>query len=147
MAIPLSENSKLIWKLESNYTMKYINILIGISLLAISTSSYCGLWATTIHSRANCGNNESITWWRNHSFDWRIISFHNYDKDRPSKGYHYVDTKMVYTWRAAAVCWGESGPKGTYFVKGFHYYLDRGHEVLDNTTEASDCNIYDGWWD
>lgn len=43
--------------------MKYIEKLTGCALLAITISAHAGLWSTTIHSRANCFNNESITWW------------------------------------------------------------------------------------
>ncbi len=115
--------------------------------LFVSTISHAGFYSTTIHSRANCINNESITWFKDHYFNWHVISFHNYDVNHPSKGYHAVDTGKVYTWRAAAVCWGEAAPGGSYFVKGFHYYIDRGHEILDNTTEASGCGLDKGWWD
>ena len=110
-------------------------------------NTHAGIYATTAHSRANCVNNESITWWLGHSFFWRVISFHNYDLNHPQKGYHVINTGMYETWRQAAVHWGESGPGGSYFVSGFHYFIYRNHEILDVNTQASNCNIYDGWWD
>ena len=88
--------------------MKCIGKLVGSALLAVSISAHAGLWGTTAHSRANCFNNESITWYAGHSFDWRVVSFHNYNVNRPSDGYHYIDTGMSYTWRQAAVHWNES---------------------------------------
>ncbi|WP_419420726.1 hypothetical protein ACNVED_05365 [Legionella sp. D16C41] len=127
--------------------MKYLRKIIGVFILSLSLTSHAGVYATTAHSRANCFNNESITWYLWHNYNWRVVSFHNYDLKHPNKGYHYIDTGMGYTWRQAAVHWNESAPGGTYFVSGFHYFLDRGREILDTNTQASDCSIYDGWWD
>lgn len=127
--------------------MKLSCTLVGLGLLGISCISQAGLYGTTAHSRANCFNNESITWFANHYYDWRVVSFHNFDYNNPKKGYHYVDTGMSTTWRQAAVHWNESAPGGKYQVTGFHYFLDRGRQILDTVTEVTDCSIYDGWWD
>lgn len=127
--------------------MKFIKLIAAGILTASAMNTHAGLYATTIHSRANCGNNESITWYAGHSYNWRVYSFHWLDKDKPSQGYHLIDTKMSLTWRQAAVHWGESAPGGKYYVHGNHYYLYNGHELLDNSTDATDCSIYDGWWD
>ncbi len=127
--------------------MKYRKKIVAGTLLLLSVNAQAGLWATTIHSRANCVNNESITWYAGHSYNWRVYSFHWYDWKKESKGYHLIDTGMSYTWRQAAVHWGESNPGGTYMVHGNHYYLYNGHQILDNTTDAKDCSIYNGWWD
>lgn len=127
--------------------MTCIKKLILCSFLIGSLPSHAGIWATTIHSRANCGNNESITWYANHYYYWRVYSFHWYDMKNSDKGYHLIDTGMTETWRQAAVHWGESGPTGNYLVHGNHYYLYNGKQLLDNTTDATDCSIYDGWWD
>lgn len=123
-------------------------IIIPALLLALFASgTNAGVYGTTIHSRANCINNESITWYLWNSYNWRVISFHNYDLNQPSKGNHVIDTGWSVTWRQAAVHWRESYPGGTYFVSGFHYFIYRNHEVLDGNTQTSDCSIYDGWWD
>lgn len=129
--------------------MKHIGKITGCLLLslAMAEGSHAGIRAPTAHSRANCVNNESITWYLHHSHWWRVVSFHNYDLNNPKKGYHHIDTGMSKTWRQAGVHWGESRPGGTYFVSGFHYFLHNGKEILDVTTKASNCNIYDGWWD
>lgn len=127
--------------------MSCISKITACALISMAVSAHAGFWGTTTHSRANCFNNESITWYANHAFDWRVVSFHNYNFNNPNSGYHYIDTGMSYTWRQAAVHWNESAPGGTYFVSGFHYYLDRGRQILDTNTQASDCSIYDGWWD
>lgn len=127
--------------------MKCLGKIALIALLATSANAHAGFWGTTAHSRANCINNESITWYANHSYYWRVVSFHNYDYRNANAGYHYIDTGLSQTWRQAAVHFGESYPGGTYFVSGFHYFLDRGRQILDVNTTAADCSIYDGWWD
>lgn len=120
-------------------------VCIALAILPLAVQA--GINLPTAHSRANCVNNESITWWLGHARDWRVVSFHNYDKNNPKAGYHYIDTGMGHTWRQAAVHWGESTPAGRYQVTGFHYFRERGYEILDLNTVATDCNIYDGWWD
>ena len=127
------------------FKIKTIPILCCTLPLILSMNAYAGIMAPTAHSRANCGNNESITWHLGHSYWYRVISFHY-----PIKGKninHVEDTGKAFTWRSAAVHWGESFPGGQYFVQGFHYYYPWGEERLDVMTSASDCNIYDGWWD
>jgi hypothetical protein len=128
--------------------MRKIGKITGSILLCLSIEAHAGFWSNTAHSRANCVNNESITWNGSSTHSWRVVSFHNYDYNKPSKGYHYIDTGMGYTWRQAAVHWNESYPGGKYFVTGFHYFLDDyGRQILGWNTQASDCSIYDGWWD
>ncbi len=128
--------------------MRILVKILSTCLLLISVQAHAGFHKTTINSRANvCYNNESVTWFWNHWFDWHVISFHYLDFNKPSKGYHIIDTGMVYTWRCAAVHWAESWPGGQWLVVGYHYYKDRGHEVLDGNTQTVDCKFYDGWWD
>ena len=129
--------------------MNHVKKLLTASLLGMSLASHAGFWGVTIHSRANCGNNESITWYANHWFYWNVYSYHNYNYNDASKGYHLIMTGLSLTWRQAGVHWGESGPTGIYGVTGFHYYYnyDEKRVMLDNTTYAADCSIYDGWWD
>ncbi|MGM9454658.1 hypothetical protein ACTAZI_15120 [Legionella bozemanae] len=47
-------------------------LLIGLQINVANA----GLAVTTVHSRANCINNESITWWLGHAYDWRVLSAH-----------------------------------------------------------------------
>ena len=102
-----------------------------------------GINATTVHSRANCINNESITWYLGHSFIWRVVSIHQQGAEGP---YHVMDTGYTNTWRQAAVHWGES-TGGNYIVWGYHYLYNWGNGRYFASTEAEDCAIYDGWWD
>lgn len=122
-------------------------IISGLLLGLTINNASAGVWATTIHSRANCFNNESITWWANNPNWWHVISVHHHDGNNPGAGRHIVDTGMGYTWRQAAVHWNESPPGGRYFVVGFHYYIVNGQEYLDNNTRADGCSLYNGWWD
>ncbi len=91
-------------------------------VLVISQVAQAGLHGFTMHSRANCANNESISWWAGHSF-----------------------TGWQTTWRSAAVHWGEG--TGGWYVLGHHWGIDSHRDkVLLSKTDAIDCRWYDGWW-
>lgn len=120
-------------------------LLISTILGVLPLHSFAGLVATTVHSRANCYNNESITWWLNHSYHWRVVSVH-FDIYNDS---HHMDTGYAYTWRQAAVHWGEA-PLGAHrwTVSGYHYLSDYGNgNIPFDSTNVGDCSIYNGWWD
>lgn len=119
-------------------------IIVSIILGAVTTTTHAGLKATTVHSRANCINNESITWWLNHSYIWKVVSIHD-----NGYGFHVVDTGFKYTWRQAAVHWGE-GPlcRSDWEVSGYHYIDTYANgKIPFDQTFADDCGIYNGWWD
>ena len=107
---------------------------------------------TTAHSRANCLNNESITWWFGHSFFWRVASFH-YPEYSDRNHFHFQNSGYTKTWRQGVVHWGEPQgkywPIGRWYVYAYHFWWDEVHnrEVYDTNTDAYDCKIYDGWWD
>ena len=116
--------------------------------LSLSFNSYAGIWATTVQSRANCSNNESITWWLGHPYDWRVVSIHT----NIYGGSHRIDTGYAVTWRQAAVHWKEAPmkepPDRRWIVSGYHYLSDYGNGKFPfDTTSATDCSIYNGWWD
>lgn len=120
-------------------------LLLPTILGAFSLNLHAGLVSTTVHSRANCHNNESITWWLGHPYDWRVVSVHT---DIYGGG-HTIDTGYEYTWRQAAVHWGEA-PHGDHrwVVSGYHYLKQYGTgKVPFDTTTTGDCSIYNGWWD
>jgi hypothetical protein len=120
--------------------------LVLAGLLVTSLSCHAGSLALTAHSRANCVNNESITWWKGHQLWMRVISFHNYNGVQQ----HVIDTFSAYTWRAAAVCWGEAPnyPTGKWAVFAWHLLYDNwGKEYVYANTDVNNCSIYDGWWD
>lgn len=123
-----------------------LKILITSFTLIFAMAAHAGLHGLTAHSRSNCVNNESITWHAGYNYWMHIISFHNYNHVQQ----HVIDTFAVYTWRAAAVCWGEA-PKivnGLWNVYAYHLlYNSAGKEYVYQITNVNDCSIYDGWWD
>lgn len=124
------------------------------TLALLISNSYAGFNGRTQHSRANCVNNESITWdatrywWLatasdhvNNSGEHHAI-FSNSDEHNPL-------LTIEYTWRSAAVHWGEASPFDGWFVRGFHYmtWSVPVQPILLEQTNVIDCSIYDGWWD
>lgn len=104
-----------------------------------------GFKELTWHSRANCVNNESITWHAGHSYHLRTVGeHHNLSRSWPCN----MDTGEEYTWRSAAVHWGEGVAGSGWLVIGHHSMKDRkGKWVKLGVTRVKDCSIYDGWWD
>lgn len=126
--------------------MRKIVVSLLLSIIALSSNVYAGLHATTVHSRANCINNESITWWLGHAYNWRVISIHTNTDNNVA---HHIDTKYSRTWRQAAVHWREA-PLGnkTWSVSGHHFLLEyAGGRYPFESTYVDNCSIYDGWWD
>ena len=122
--------------------MKKISIFLLI--IGISSAVNAGFNGLTHHSRANCGNNESISWDWTASHLLRVYSDHAY-ADFPREE-HVVDTGWQDTWRSAAVHWGEG--RGGWTVLGQHWMRDnRGKEYVAAQEVVTDCSIYDGWWD
>lgn len=109
----------------------------------LSTSAIAGLKELTIHSRANCGNNESITWHAGHTYTLLTVS----DHIRNNMILHRLGSGWEDTWRSANVHWGEAGPGAGWSVQAGHYQRFGMQEFRLGFTTASDCSIYDGWWD
>lgn len=122
--------------------MTYLNKIGACALLAITASSHAGLYQTTVHSRANCLNNESITWWYGHRYNWKVVSIH---KHVPTGEIHLVDTGFNYNDRVAAVHWGE-GVHAGFQVWGYHYLKGYHDAVPFDYTYATGCNIIEGWF-
>lgn len=122
--------------------MMYGSKLLGCALLGLAINAQAGLDWTTVHSRANCLNNESITWWYLHPYDWRVISRHHHLKTHEE---HYIDTGFKYTWRQHAIHWVESVAARQWEVFGYHYLYEYSKKVPFDFTWADDCKIIDGW--
>ena len=120
--------------------MLYKFFCIGMILIALPVDA--GLYDITYNSRANCGNNESITWFRQGSRQWRTISVHQHN----TKGSHVVDTGWEKTWRSAAVHWGEAVAGSGWTVCGYHHWWFNNRDNMMAITCVDDCSIYDGWW-
>jgi len=124
--------------------MRYYKSIVMLVLLACCLTAKAGVAALTHHSRANCaGFNESISWRLGYSYLLRTYSehFRNIDDDLPA---HTLDTGQQRTWRSAAVHATEG--YGGWYVRGSHLIHD-GRDWTEIRTWATDCKIYDGWWD
>ena len=115
------------------------------TIFIFSVAVNAGFNGLTIHSRANCANNESIAWDWTHEWTLKTTSLHIYGNGTHIDS-HSIDTGWETTWRNAAVHWGEG--RGGWVVVGQHL-----REKDDNRIEylgsesVNDCSIYDGWWD
>lgn len=113
-----------------------LSLAVAASTLLVAAPSQAGLvW----FSRANCINNESISWdWpgRNHTL-W-TNSFHW----NGAVGWEEpIRTGWATGYRSAAVHWGE-GTRGNYYVIGTHFDWDtRYGEHFLGYTPTTGCNL------
>jgi len=121
--------------------MKRIGIFLLI--LVISGTAQAGFNGLTHHSRANCANNETISW------DWiadHLLMTASVHTRINGTEEHVISDGWRNTWRSAAVHWGEG--RGGWSVYGQHWMRDKkGKEYLTQQETVIDCSIYDGWWD
>jgi hypothetical protein len=119
--------------------MKFVPI---ISAILLTTSlAHAGLDRTTVHSRANCLNNESITWYYAHPYNWRVVSIHEW----PGQTTHHEDTGFVFDSRVAVVHWGEGNERYRWNVSGYHYLYEYHRTIPFDSTFANNCNYIEGW--
>jgi hypothetical protein len=122
-----------------------IKQLLAISLLVAANLSHAAANKLTIHSRNNCGNNESISWDGTKYWHLGTNSHHTY-KDGKT---HVIGSGIAQTWRSAAVHYGE-GIGGWVRVQGEHYLFQDGstkYVIWYKITDVRDCDIYTGWWE
>ena len=122
--------------------MKKIGVFILVMLFSsMANAAFNGI---SHHSRANCGNNESISWdWTNNWWFW--VNSDHLDARTGAK-IHGLSSGWQLTWRNAMVHWGEG--RGGWVVHGSHYMRDSsGRPQLVSDELVRDCSIYDGWWD
>lgn len=113
--------------------------LLAIGLYSSANAAFNGL---SIHSRANCVNNETISWDWTHYWTLNTQTAH-YQNGRLI---HQYVTGWQNTWRSAAVCWGEG--RGGWYVVGNHYIAYKSGDMIPlGSTNVTDCSIYNGWWD
>jgi len=119
---------------------------LAIPLMLCSLPAHAGLLGLTIHSRANCGNNESISWDVTKAWELRTESYH-YNVD--TNEYHKAGTSaFVLTHRSAAVHWGEPKNSEYWVVTGIHWAVnEKGIVYKLGEEQVDDCSIYNGWWD
>lgn len=118
--------------------------LLTISCLLSIGVAHAGFNGYTNHSRANCTNNESISWDWTH--DWWLWTNSEHYNVSNGELIHTLNTGAQLTWRSAAAHWGE-GQIG-WQVHGRHWrlYTDKKWH-LESDEWITDCSIYDGWWD
>lgn len=123
----------------SSKASKIIVFLTFISISFLSPVTLAGLIRPTVHSRANCINNESITWFALMPLTFKTVSKH-YKKGELK---HENSTGWETARRSAIVHWGE-GITGGWLVKGRHcIYIEE--DIYCLTTSTTDCSLKDGW--
>lgn len=135
---------RLVWLPDFCYREVTVNIrsILYLIFIAYTSVSNAGVATLTFHSRANCANNESISWHLGHNYLLRTVSYHYRSRDLV----HIIDTGREATWRSAAVHWGEG--TGGWVVVGEHYGVNQyGRDSLIAKETVIDCSIYNGWWD
>ena len=112
---------------------------------AILLTASCAMVAPTNaglvwFSRANCANNESITWdWPGNNYWLWTDGFHYKFQQRAWEP--RISTGWEWTYRSAAMHWGE-GFNGGYYVYGNHYrYVPNVGQIFLGRTATDNCNI------
>jgi hypothetical protein len=116
---------------------------IVILMLGMYANAHAGLLGLTHHSRANCGNNESISW---DATKPHWLSVHSTHLDHKTSKGHEVEDKMRFTRRSAAVCWFEATSGYTVIGRHFTKDDDDGEVYMAKMEMVDDCSLYNGWW-
>lgn len=131
------------------------SIVSFVLFILFSSNLYAGVNGLTHASRANCVNNESISW------DGRGLAFPQYRNDLAVTSQHYPlatygsifsPHHLVATgpqfgkWRVAAIHWGE-GVHGfpEHVVQGHHWWQINPRRTIYTRTWATDCNLGQGF--
>lgn len=114
-----------------------------ILMLGLSANANAGLFGITHHSRANCANNETISWDAKKQHWFATDSTHN---NMVNGVGHIVRDDFRKTRRSAAVCWAE-GLSG-WMVIGRHYIKEHENEKVKmvKMEVVYDCSLDEGWW-
>ena len=129
--------------------MRNIAKILMFSSALVCSAANAGFQEFTMHSRANCGGfNESISWHFNHSYWLLTNSVHV----KPNGNYScnfWSNDRITLTWRSAACHFAEGYLTDNWIVYGTHYTSNDGGKstVFMAKTYATDCSIYNGWWD
>ena len=124
------------------------------------SNAYAAANSFTNHSRANCFNNESISWdgraiFRTaYKFDAAVISQHfpalTYFSTLFSP-YHLATTGAQFDrWRVAAIHIGEGSTIGVnilpgHIVRGYHWLRINSRRIPLSYSFATDCNLSQGF--
>ena len=108
-----------------------------------NSCSYAGVNGITYHSRANCVNNETISW--DATKAWKLFTTSDHINAATGQLVHSLPTGWAVTRRSAAVHWGEG--RGGWIVHGYHWIQEPGQPIRMIKEEiVTNCDIYDGWW-
>jgi len=121
-------------------------IITLIVLSSITNNLIAGVYSLTHHSRANCVNNETISWELGRSHLLQTVSVHHHYGSRGLDRGHTIIRGFEMTWRSAAVCYRE-GFEGGWKVWGGHFTKVNGIKTRLASTFTENCSIYNGWWD
>lgn len=129
---------------KSKYLRKHLRIAIVLAALSMGIAPTVAKADLTWFSRANCINNESISWhawnaewlWTN-SYHYRYGTYQHCENN---VGNRCTGGSWQLTWRAAAVHWNEGYSGGWYvFGKHWRWTSSTGTYLLGNTS-ATGCN-------
>jgi hypothetical protein len=121
--------------------MKKKIILSFVLLLLFFNKANAGLQGLTIHSRANCVNNESISWDATRA--WDLFTTSDHGVAATGQLVHSNATGWQKTWRSHSIHWGEGG--SGWYVHGWHWIGNLGRVWSLGDELVYDCSIYDGW--
>ncbi|MFZ1342455.1 hypothetical protein [Thiothrix eikelboomii] len=125
--------------------MKGIVFLVSSVFLMSSVSA--GMTALTHTSRANCINNESVSWQYNVPKTMFVSSKHKFNING---SLHTISSGgYVTNWRVAGIHWSEGGPVApippVWTVYGTHL-IKVGTRITQISSYATNCSVFDGWW-
>lgn len=124
--------------------MKYISKILLLGFFSCSLT-YAGIGGLTAHSRANCINNESISWELGTPRMLKTVSIHRHFNEHGFQDKWHLHVRFwANTSRSAAVCWQE-GYEGAWTVQGIHWIREGGREYIFKNTFATNCSIANGW--
>jgi hypothetical protein len=118
-------------------------------LILLSSQGHAGFHKATYHSRANCLNNESISWDYTLAHNYATVSFHTPDYANHSLPTHRIESGWEFTKRSAAICWleGKALPRPDwYYVAGYHWEVVGKAAILQMQTGTDWCSVDDGWF-
>jgi len=114
--------------------------------------NFAGVNGVTHHSRANCINNESISW-KLRGYHWFYVTSYHYNLRTGALIHSISNGHWAFTWRYAAVDWYEGGKQMEplwlgWKVVGTHWMRERtGQPERVAVEESISCSGYDGWWE
>jgi hypothetical protein len=121
--------------------MKKVGVLIA--TLVIGSNANAAFHGVSHHSRANCINNESISWDGDEAH-WFWVNSTHVDTRRGTV-VCAMSSNWINTWRNAMVHYGEG--RGGWVVIGEHWMFDDKKQPKQMQYEmVKDCSIYNGWW-